>query len=351
MSRIRRTIAALLAAGLSLALAACGGSGNGESAAAITPPTAAAAPSSARAFPVTIEHAYGSTTIAAPPRRVLALGYQELDPILALGVVPVAARYWFGDENDVVRPWADAAAGATPVKVLNMPDGISIERVAAMRPDLIMAVNADLDTGVYAKLSRIAPTVARPAQYNDFGTPWQEQTEITGQALGRGEQARTLIAAVEARLAQARLAHPEFEGRQVAVAHFSEDGLSALPSQDARPRFFAALGFTTPAEYDRLAGDDFLASISKERAGLLDVDLLVWDQLAFVEGGRAKVESDPVVSRLAAMREKRVLYLEGDLGDAFAYNSVLSLPFVLSELLPQISAALENASPATTGAS
>lgn len=73
---------------LAMFLAACGGSGDPE---ATT--TAAQEPSSVEdtdqagsAFPVTIDHKYGSTTIGEEPRRVVSLGYQEHDTILALGV-------------------------------------------------------------------------------------------------------------------------------------------------------------------------------------------------------------------------------------------------------------------------
>src|SRR5262245_63429953 len=40
------------------------------------------------AFPVTIEHKYGSTTIEEEPERVAVVGLTEQDALLALGVVP-----------------------------------------------------------------------------------------------------------------------------------------------------------------------------------------------------------------------------------------------------------------------
>lgn len=46
---------------------------------------------SADAYPLTIEHKFGATTIGAPPERVVSLGYTEQDAIVAFGVRPVAA--------------------------------------------------------------------------------------------------------------------------------------------------------------------------------------------------------------------------------------------------------------------
>ena len=35
------------------------------------------------AFPVTIEHKFGSTTISEEPQRVVSIGFSEQDPLLA----------------------------------------------------------------------------------------------------------------------------------------------------------------------------------------------------------------------------------------------------------------------------
>src|SRR3712207_2014868 len=70
-----------------------------------------------------IKHKYGSTEISGEPERVLSLGFQEHDAIFALGVEPVAVRYWYGDKDDVIFPWAEDEAGDADPKILNMPFG------------------------------------------------------------------------------------------------------------------------------------------------------------------------------------------------------------------------------------
>ncbi|MGQ0630157.1 MAG: iron-siderophore ABC transporter substrate-binding protein [Sporichthyaceae bacterium] len=318
-------------------------------AAGATATSAPPATPAAAAFPVSITHAFGTATIPAEPMRVVALGYQELDPILALGKIPVGARYWFGDENDVVYPWAEAAAGGADIEILNMPDGISVEKVAALRPDLILGIYSDLDQSSYNKLAKIAPTVGRPAEYIDYGTPWQVQTEMIGRALGRSEQAGALIAGIEQRFADFRTQNPDLAGKEAVVTTYSAEGmLGTFASQDPRARFFADLGFVTPAEIDERAGSDFFVSTSKEKASLVDADLLVWDQLSYLEGGRDTIENDPVLQRLQAMQDGRALFLDDDVEFAFAYNTVLSLPFALDGLLPKITAALRGGSTTAT---
>lgn len=330
-----------LVVGLS-ALAACG-SDDESTAPAASALTSAPAPSaSAAAFPVSIEHAYGTTVVEEQPLRVVALGYQDVDSVLAFGVTPVAARYWFGDKAEVVYPWArDEVDPTAAVQVLDMPDGISIEKVAALDPDLIVGVYSDIDATSYPLLSQIAPTIAKAKDTIDYGTPWQVQAQMTGAALGKADEARALVADLEERFDGIAAAHPEWQGKEAVVTSYGSDGtLGTFASQDARARFFGDLGFTTPkAIDDEVSGGSFYVPLSKERADLLDVDLVVWDQLSYLEGGRTTVQEDPVIARLDVMKDGRAVYTDA-FEDAFAFNSVLSLPFVLDEVVPLLEAAL-----------
>src|SRR5690349_18320733 len=63
---------------------------------------APATEATASAYPVTIEHKYGSTTITEFPERIVLVGLTEQDALLALGVVPVATREWYGERPGAV---------------------------------------------------------------------------------------------------------------------------------------------------------------------------------------------------------------------------------------------------------
>jgi iron complex transport system substrate-binding protein len=59
----------------------------------VAPSTPTAAATSADdAFPVTIEHKYGSTEITARPERIVTVGLTEQDALLALGIPWPGAR-------------------------------------------------------------------------------------------------------------------------------------------------------------------------------------------------------------------------------------------------------------------
>lgn len=108
-----------------------------------------------------LTHLFGQTVIKEPPKRVVSAGFTEQDDLLAVGVVPIAVTNWFGDQPFAVWPWAAPKLGGARPVVLNLDNGIPVDQIAGLKPDLIVAVNAGLDADTYQKLSAIAPTVAQ----------------------------------------------------------------------------------------------------------------------------------------------------------------------------------------------
>jgi iron complex transport system substrate-binding protein len=290
-------------------------------------------------FPVTIEHKFGETTITEAPQRIVAIGYIEQDFLLALGITPVAVRYWYGDEADTVRSWAvDQVEGEAPV-VLNMPFGqLNFEAILNLQPDLISAVTSGISQEEYDLLSQIAPTVAQSPDYIDFGMPWQETTQMIGGSLGMAAEAQTIVEETEALFADALACNPQFADKTVAVAYFSNDSYGIYTPQDIRARFFTDLGFVVPDELLEVAGDSFFANISTEQVDLLDQDVIVIVNLQFIEGGRETLEAQPLFSQLDAVQEGRVVYFDEDAENALGFSSPLSLPLALEVALPQLQA-------------
>src|SRR4051794_18919196 len=95
-----------------LALTACGSSSDESSS---SNSSASATKTDEGAFPVTINHKYGSTTIKSEPKRVVVAGLREQDALLALGVVPVATTEWYNKHPGAIFPWAKDALGNAKV--------------------------------------------------------------------------------------------------------------------------------------------------------------------------------------------------------------------------------------------
>jgi iron complex transport system substrate-binding protein len=340
LSRPVRLIGVLASLTLLLTGATACGSDPGSG----TSPTSSAS----TAFPVTIAHKYGSTTITAAPTRVVTVGLTEQDALLALGVVPVATTDWLGGYPGAIGPWARGKLGsaATPEVLKDAGDGPQFEKIAALKPDLILGLYSGLTQEQYNLLAQIAPTVAQPKEYADFGIPWQELTKQVGLAVGKGSEAASLVQAVEDRFAKDRKDHPQFEGVSALMAT-TYDGYFVYGSQDPRSRLLTSLGFTLPADLDKIIGDAYGANISKERTDLLDRGVLVWivPSLATDPG---KLHGDSLYNSLKVVAQGREVFVEEttDYGNAISFVSVISLPYVLDRLVGQLTAAVDG-NPAT----
>ena len=85
----------------------------------------------ADAFPVTIKHAFGETTIEKEPKRVATLGWSDQDQAVALGVVPVGAtKITYGGNagglHGLLRRGASRSSGGKAPARYDDTDGIPV---------------------------------------------------------------------------------------------------------------------------------------------------------------------------------------------------------------------------------
>ena len=309
-----------------------------ESAGSDTIDAGSTAAAGAEAFPVTIEHKYGSITVESEPDRVVSVGFSDQDTLLALGVKPIAIREWYGDQPYATWPWAQDELGDAEPTVLGSAE-LNFEEIAALQPDLIVGVSSGMTDSDYAKLSQIAPTLAQPDDYIDYGTPWDVATELIGESVGKPAEATALVEHVRDLYAAARAAHPEFAGATAAVSFFYNDSPGAYASQDPRSRIISDLGFTIPAEFDELAGDAFYFSVSNEDISTLDTDVVIW--IVASDAEIDKVRDIPLRSSLRAFGEGREVLTDELLSGAFSFGSPLSIEYVLDQLIPELALAVD----------
>ena len=99
-------------------------------------------------FPVTIEHKFGETTIPDAPERVVAVGFNDQDFALALGVTPVGVRQFQAGIDITGRPWAQDELGGAKPQIVGAEE-LELEKIAALRPDLILGVYSGLTDKEY----------------------------------------------------------------------------------------------------------------------------------------------------------------------------------------------------------
>jgi iron complex transport system substrate-binding protein len=296
----------------------------------------------ASAYPVTIAHKFGSTSITEYPERIVLVGLTDQDVLLALGIVPVATREWWGERPGAIFEWATDELGDAELPLVLPGTELNFEQIAELNPDVIVGLYAGITQEEYDTLSKIAPVVAQPAEYPDWGIPWQDSTRTIGLIVGKSAEAETLIVDVEARFAAIREEHPEFADQVGVVASAGESDYWAYSSLDPRGQFLTSLGFQPAIELDEIIGAEFGAPIDLERYDLInDAGVLIW-----FTGDKENM--DALYEQLDVHKEGRDIMIgwEDPMAFAFSFNTVLSLPYVLDELVPQVVAASDG-DPAT----
>ena len=315
-------------------------------------PGSTTSPPADAAFPVSVEHAFGTTEVARAPERVVTVGYTEQDTVLALGIVPVGVTEWYGELPYATWPWATDELGAGTPTVLSLTDGLQLEKITALEPDLILGTNAGLTEETYAELSAIVPTVTHAEGAEGYFSAWDEQALSIGRALGREADVRDLVDDVEQQFADAAAAHPEFDGtRAVFLQNAFYDGAAIAYQEGLSTQFLTDLGFEVPSELDEFVreAEGSQAFIPLERLSVLDrADVLVW--ATENESDRDRLEEEPFYRNLARVEDGRLVFTDGLVAGAIYFTSVLSLPYVLDELVPALASTLAGDGPATAAA-
>src|SRR3954468_9794265 len=332
--RVRGTLAALAALTV---LVGCGSTETGEG-------DGGAAESGDGAFPVSIEHTFGTTTVEQQPERVVVLGWSAQDVVYALGVTPVGMpSYTYGGGDDGVLPWDDEYYDAAKTTLLDTADGPPLEDIAALRPDVILATYEGFDEATYEDLSKIAPTVAYPGEA--WTTSWEDQTTMIGQALGKTVEAQKLIDDTNAAVARVADEHPEFADLTFAYTSMGADALYLYLGEDPRVQLIEKLGFGLDPSVDTLAGTGdagtFYSQISLERAPEITADVVI----GFADGLTAEeVAAQPVYAQVPAVqRGSAVIVDDQEFAAAMSSVSVLSIPFALDQLVDRLATAAGNA--------
>ena len=288
---------------------------------------------------VTIDHLFGQTVIKEPPKRVVSAGYTEQDDLLAVGVVPIAVTNWFGDQPFAVWPWAQPKLGGAQPTVLNLDNGIPVDQIAGLKPDLIVAVNAGVDADTYKKLSAIAPTVPQ-SDGDAFFEPWKDQATAVGQAVFHPDQMKSLIDAVDKQFTDVAQKNPQWKGKKALLMQGALwQGTVVATMAGWRTDFLNQMGLLIDDSIKPF-GSDHRAVIPRDqiKAVLDSADVVIWttespdDQKALL--------ADPEVAASQATAHYRHVFTTKDQAGAIAFASPLSYPLVADQLPTEITKVL-----------
>ena len=143
-----------------------------------------------------VVHDAGQTDVCGQPQRIVTIGPNLLELLLALDVQPVGHAEYFPlaastfDQPAQQIPYLGRRVTGKPKNVGTAHEP-SIEAIAALQPDLILADSLK-NKDEYELLSQIAPTLL--FNYSDAERNWQHGLQAIALPLNRTEQAENIIA-------------------------------------------------------------------------------------------------------------------------------------------------------------
>lgn len=302
----------------------------------------------ADAFPVTVESALGDAVIESEPERVVTVGYADSDVALSLGVVPVASeKITWGGTAAGSTVWFDEALadieGATAPQRLDTTDGIPVDEIIALEPDLVLGTNSGLTQKDFDKLTDAGiPVVAYPGEM--WFTGWRESLELAGQALGRTEVAEDVIEETEELIADTAEEYPQLDGATIAYTYLDPADTSQIgiySAEENRPRLLEELGVETPAIVEEVSEPGvFYTTISAERAQDVEADALLTD--AESASDIRTIEADPLLAQIPAIASGH-WYASTDHVASLPLSapSALALPYAMEHYIPHVAAAVD----------
>ncbi|CAN7229303.1 iron-siderophore ABC transporter substrate-binding protein [Knoellia sp. LjRoot47] len=343
----RRSLVAATASGVAaLLLTACSTGPSSEASA--DPATANASAVDKDAFPTTVTHAFGETTISAEPKRVATVGWNDADVVVSLGVIPVGAtKITWGGNAGGSTDWFDAAVTKldSDAQIARYDDtaGVPVEEIAAAKPDLILGVNSGITKEDYDKLSKIAPTVAFPGEA--WGTSWEDSVKLVGQALGRTELATKVTADTNKAIDDAVAKYPQIKGKSAAWAWFTPTDLSVVSlytTHDLRPQILRRFGMVDAPTVTALSKGNaqFSANLSAEKSSTLAADALIF----YVEKPEEvdTLKKHPLLGQIPALKtDHYVASADNAVALTMSSPSPLSMPVALEKFLPKIASAVD----------
>jgi iron complex transport system substrate-binding protein len=248
----------------------------------------------------TIKHLKGETTIASEPTKIAVTEYRLADPLLALGLKPVAMGNYMGGLNlDWLKP--NALQG-----VKDLGQNGNAEAILAAQPDFIIAWEAQNPN--YEALNKIAPTIV----VNETDD-WRTDFVAFGKQLNKGAEAEKWLKGYKekAEAYKVKLA-PKLSGGKTAVYMRVLPKEFRMQATDHRLAgiLFEDLGIPVPEKVKAIKKRE---AISMEALPQFDADYLFVQVGSAVAGGDkeaekklAELQQSSIWSNLKAVKNKHV---------------------------------------------
>jgi iron complex transport system substrate-binding protein len=128
-----------------------------------------------------VRGAYGDVDLPAHPQRVVALSKAAVTTVLDLGITPVGV-----DEGEAAVALPQYRTRIKPLPTVGTYGQFDIEKIAALKPDLLISYDTYIDHKLYAQVKDLVPTFALKTDEGNIA--WQAATTGFANAVNRNSQ-------------------------------------------------------------------------------------------------------------------------------------------------------------------
>jgi iron complex transport system substrate-binding protein len=249
------------------------------------------------ARPLKVQHALGEAKVPGQADRPMTLTTDALDDTLALGVRPVRAALPGGRLPTYLRSRARGVEVVPPVTAQDLA------AIKAAQPDVILGSAAD-QKGLYNRLRLIAPTVMTETA----GVQWKLNTRLHGEALGRTNDAESLLIGYDRR--SARVGRALGKGRadrEVSVVLVTPREVRMAGDESFPGSVLGDLGLSRPPAQQ---GSREYETVSPEQIPAIDGDLMLLSIAPGAGDALRRLEATPEWRRLRVVRAGRVVRVD-----------------------------------------
>ncbi|WP_404939192.1 ABC transporter substrate-binding protein [Pseudomonas sp. JDS08PS003] len=247
-------------------------------------------------------------TVEDAPRRIVALNQHSADLLLALGAGPSMIGVAYLDDDS--RAQAQGQYHGVPVIARQYP---SAEVLYSLKPDLVVGGFASAFPDNFSSRERLGAIgvgsylleSACAGHDEDYFGHIRRDLQTLGRLLHQPARAEQLIAAMDADLAAAAAL---YRGRDTPAVFYLDSEVNGLASQGQRG-FVGVLLQAAGARNSFAAIDRPRLTVDSETLLNNDPDVLLLADALWSPATRKRqlLQRDPVLSRLRAVREERLL--------------------------------------------
>ena len=191
------------------------------------------------AFAATVQDEHGTFTLEKTPQRIVVLELSFADALAAVDVIPIG----IADDNDAKRILPEVRAHLKPWQSVGTRAQPSLEAIAALKPDLIIA-DSSRHAGVYIALQQIAPVLLLKSRNETYAENLQSAA-IIGEMVGKKREMQARLEQHKERMAQWASQLPK--GTRVAFGTSREQLFNLHTQETWTGSVLASLGLNVPA--------------------------------------------------------------------------------------------------------